>query len=523
MYNQFNNSQMAGKVTAMSTIKQLIQLHAGGVSNRKIAETLGLNKGTVNDYVKKLPAIGMTTAELLQLEDPVLESRFKSGTAAFTDPRFEEFKALLPYFERELGRKHVTRHLLWREYLEKHPSGYRYTQFCYHLGQQTVARKPSAILTHEAGERLFVDFAGDRMEYVDRETGEIVKCQVFIACLPHSDYTFCMAVKSQSTDDFLYALSCCLRVLGGCPKILVPDNLKAAVVKADRYEPELNRVMEDFANHYGFVVCPARSRRPKDKAKVEGQVHIVYSRIYAKLRNQTFFSLEELNKAIAEKTKEHNQTRMQRHDYSREEKFLADEKQTLRPLPATDYEKKYYAELKVETNCCIYLARDKHYYSVPYQYIGEKVQVIYTRTMVKIFCRGDLVATHERTPGYGYTTVNEHLCSAHRFYQERSPEFYIRQAEKKSETLKALITAIFNSQNRPPELSYRTCDGLLSLSRKTDPVKFEKACRIAINAERYSYRFVGSLLVGKSLLMEETEEYKSLPDTETVRGKSYYK
>ena len=506
----------------MSTIKQLIQLHESGVSNRQIALTLGMNKGTVNDYVRKLKSGGTPSSALMQLDEPVLEGKFSAGTAAFTDHRFETFKELLPYFEKELERKHVTRYLLWQEYISKHPSGYRYTQFCHHLNQQTAARKPSAILSHEAGEKLFVDFAGDPLEYIDRETGEAVKVQVFAGCLPYSDYTFCMAVRTQSTDDFLYALSCCLQHLGGIPQILVPDNLKAAVIKADRYEPELNRVMEDFANHYGFVVCPARARHPRDKAKVEGQVRIIYSRVYAKLRNERFFSLEELNRALAEKTLEHNQTRMQRCDYSRQERFLAGEKDKLRPLPQSAFEKKYYAELKVENNCCIYLARDKHYYSVPYTYIGEKVQVIYTRTLVKIYCRHSLVAAHERKTGFGYSTVSEHLCSAHRFYRERSPQYYIEAAGKKSSVLKELVTGIFDRSGRPPELSYKTCDGLLRLARQSDPQRLEKACRIAMDAQKYSCRFVQSLIEGKSLLMEETENYRPLPETDTARGKLYY-
>jgi len=506
----------------MSKIKQLIQLHESGVSNRKIARGLGLNKETVNTYVAKLKSCGMQPAELLALDDPVLEGKFSAGTAAFTDSRFEEFKELLPYFEKELERKHVTRYLLWQEYIEKHHSGYRYTQFCHHLNQQLSARRPSAILTHVAGEKLFVDFAGDPLTYTERETNEAVKVQVFVGCLPYSDYTFCMAVRTQSTDDFLYALSCCLRHIGGIPQILVPDNLKAAVIKADRYEPELNRVMEDFANHYGFVVCPARVRHPKDKAKVEGQVRIIYSRVYAKLRNERFFSLEELNRALAEKTMEHNQTRMQRCDYSRQERFLAGEKDKLRPLPETAFEKKYYAELKVENNCCVCLARDRHYYSVPYTYIGEKVDVIYTRTLVKIFCRHSLIAVHERKTGYGYTTVSEHLCSTHRFYRERSPAFYMEAAGKRSAVLKELVTAIFNRSNRPPELAYKTCDALLSLARKTDPERFEKACGIAIDTGKYSSKFVRSLVEGKSLLTEETENHKPLPETDNVRGKHYY-
>jgi transposase len=513
---------MSGKTTKMSTIKQLLLLHESGVSNRRIAQALGLDRDTVNNYIRKLKTGQMQTVELLELEDPVLENKFIAGTAAYTDKRFEDFKELLPWFEVELGRKHVTRYLLWQEYLSKYPSGYRFTQFCYHLNQQLVARKPSGILTHEAGRELFVDFAGDKLEYIVFETGEIVSVYVFVACLPFSEYTFIMAVKHQTTEDFLHALSCCLKNLGGSPKILVPDNLKAAVVKADRYEPELNRVMEDFANHYGFAVVPARPHKPKDKAMIENHIRIIYSRVYAKLRNHRFFSLEELNRALADKTLEHNQTRMQRRDYSRQEKFLADEKHLLCPLPETEFEIKHYTELRAGVNNYIYLGRDKHYYSVPYIYIGSKVQVIYTRTMVKIFYKGESIAMHERSSGFGYTTVTGHLCSAHQHYNQRNPEYYIQTAKKKSAALAEIMTCIFNS-SQSPEVFYKTCDGLLSLCRKAEPARFEKACRIALETGKFSYRFIKSLIEGKSLLME-TEEHKPLPSPQdNIRGKQYYK
>jgi transposase len=512
---------MSGKIIIMSKVKQLLQLHASGNSNRQIAKILGIDKGTVNDYVGKLKTGSLLTEELLSLEDPVLEGKFSAGTAAFTDKRFADFKELLPWLEQELGRKHVTRYLLWQDYLTKYPSGYRYTQFCYHLNQQLIARKPTAILTHVAGEKLFVDFAGDKLEYIDCETGEVISVQVFVACLPFSDYAFIMGVRSQTTDDFLYALGCCLQAFGGCPKILVPDNLKAAVIKADRYEPELNRVMEDFANHYGMVVIPARAGHPRDKSLVENQVRIIYSRVYAKLRDHQFFSLDELNNALFEKTLQHNQTRMQRRDYSRQEKFLADEKHLLRPLPAVAFEMKYYAELRVGANNCIYLGRDHHYYSVPYTYIGHKVLVIYTRTIVRVFCKNECVATHQRVLGFGYTTLKEHLCSAHQHYNQRNAAYYIETARKKSETLAKVITLIFDSP-KPPEVFYKTCDGLLSLCRKTDPVRFENACQIALVEGVYSYRFIKALIEGKSLLMEN-EPYKPLPSLwDNIRGKEYY-
>jgi len=462
--------------------------------------------------------------DLLQLDDPVLEGKFSAGTAAYTDQRFEDLKELLPWLEKELGRKHVTRHLLWQEYLTKFPSGYRYTQFCFHLNQQLIARNPTAILTHVAGEKLFVDFAGDKLEYIDMETGEIITVQVFVACLPFSDYSFIMCVPSQKTDDFIHALTCCLHALGGTPKILVPDNLKAAVIKADRHEPELNRVMEDFANHYNMVVLPTRAGHPKDKASVENQVRIIYSRVYAKLRNHRFFSLEELNRAVFEKTLEHNQTRMQRKDYTREEKFLADEKHTLRALPVTDFQKKYYVDLRVANNNCIYMGRDKHHYSVPYIYIGQTVQVIYTRTTVKIYCQNECIATHLRNYGGAghYTVVKEHLCSTHQHYHQRSPKYYIETARKMSDALADVITRIFDTP-QSPEILYKTCDALTSLCRKTDPVRFEKACRIALVKGLYSLKFIKALIEGKSLMMEEPPELFPLPaPEENIRGKDYY-
>ena len=512
---------MAGKVTEMSKIKQLIRLHESGVSNRRIAEVLSIDRGTVNNYIRKIKAGNMQTSDLLELEEPVLEGKFIAGTAAYTDKRFDEFKELLPYFEKELKRKHVTHRLLWQEYLSKNPAGYRYTQFCYHLNQLLVARRPSAVLTHEAGEKLFVDFAGDQLEIIDIQTGEVTSVYVFVACLPYSDYTFIMAVKRQTTEDFLYALACCLKHLGGCPKIIVPDNLKAAAVKTDRYEPTLSRLMDDFANHYGLGVMPTRIFHAKDKAKVENQVRIIYSRVYAKLRNRHFFSLEELNHALAEKIMEHNQTRMQRTDYSRQEKFLADEKHLLGALPATEFEVKYYTDLRVGHNNHIYPGRDKHYYSAPYIYTGQKVHVIYTRTLVRIFFKNERIATHERVTGYGYTTIAGHLCSAHKHYNSRSPGYYIETAKKRSALLAEIITLIFN-RPQPPELFYRTCDGLLSLCRKTNPDRFEKACRIALANNVFNYGFIKSLIAGNSLY-EETETYKSLPTPHDMRGKQYYK
>jgi transposase len=512
---------MCKKVTRMSKVKQLLLMHRNGVSNRQIARELGLDKETVNAYVRKVKSCNLSIHDLLTLDDPILEGQFMAGNAAYKEARFEDFKALLPYFEKELSRKHVTRKLVWETYLAEHPDGYRYTQFCFHLDQQLAARKPTAILEHNPGEKLYVDYTGDTLTYVNIETGEIRKAQVFISTLPFSNYTYIRAVPSQSTDDFIHALACSLSFFGGCPKILVPDNLKAAVIKSDKYEPELNTVMEDFANHYGFVVCPARAYKPRDKASVENSVKIVYQWIFARLRNRTFFSIEEINEAFTEEIMRYNQTRMQQKNYTREEKFLAEEKAALSPLPEKIFEKKYYSQLQVATNNYIYLKRDNHYYSVPYAYIGQKVTVIYTRSLVQIYCQREQIAVHQRVVGLGYTTQSEHLCSSHQHYKDRSPLYYIQTAERRSAALRELFQRIFE-QNAVPETLFKSCDGLLSLQRKTDPVLFERACQVAIDNNFLSYNFVKKIIETKTCLINDTQNQKSLPKHNNIRGKQYF-
>ena len=390
---------MAGKTKPMSQIKQLLLLIKQGYGNKAIARELGMSRNTVKSYRQKAAHNPASIDHLLEQDDPVLESNLHAGNPAYSDGRFTAFKDRLDNLVGELKDPHVTKKLLWEEYRSQCPGGYSYTQFCYHLLQHQKARNPTMHLEHKPGEKLYIDFAGDKLSYTDRNTGEIIKCQVFVACLPYSNYSFAMAVRSQSIEDFLYALSECLRELGGIPKILVPDNLKSAVVKANRYDPQINRALEDFANHYKFVVLPARVKKPQDKSSVENQVKLIYQRIYAKLRKDQFFGLASLNAAIKKKNREHTQTRMQQKPYTREEKFLAEEKPLLGPLPQTPFELKHYRELTVAKNNHIYLTEDKHYYSAPYIYIGSRVKVIYTRSMVRIYAKGETgSSTPERLP-----------------------------------------------------------------------------------------------------------------------------
>ena len=518
---------MAGKITEMSKLKQVLQLHHSGVSNRSIASQLGLYKETVNKYIRQFKGLSIDLQEVLQKDNPELEHLFNGGSPAYVDKRFEDFSKRLPYLEKELTRKHVTRLRLWEEYITEYPCGYGYTQFCFHLNQHAAIQTPSTVLvnTYMAGEKCYIDFAGDPMQYTDMDTGEIIKVQTFVGCLPYTDYAFAICVPSQKSEDFIYAITQMFCFFGGVTKIVVPDNLKSAVTKSDRYEPEINRLIEHLGNHYGFVVLPARPGKPKDKCLVENQVKLLYQRVYAPLRNRMFFSLEDLNKAVFEQIRLHNRKRMQQRPYSREEHFISDEKRTLKPLPESRFEVQYDTELTVSANCCIYLGRDKHYYSVPYQYIGQKVKVIYTRTLVKVYLKGKRIATHPRVEGFGYSMLEEHTASHSNAYNKRSVAYYTERAGEKSAVLREFFTLMFASQNVPPEFFYNRCDGLLRLQRITPAAEMEKACRIAMEHKQYTYKFVERVLRNIQAFIEEENAIKKNPEPdnhENIRGAAYY-
>ncbi len=507
----------------MSQVKQLLLLHNQGKGAKTIARTIGMSKNTVKTYLAKVEDLKLETEYLLNLEDCALERIFYPGNPAYKDPRFDYIKSNLDYFQKQLKIKGVTRKLLWEEYLEQIPNGYGLTQFCFHLNQQIVARNPSMVLNHEPGDKLYVDFAGKKLPYIDRETGELIYCPVFVACLPFSDYSFSMVVRSQCIEDFLYALKTCLEFFGGCPRILVTDNLKSAIIKANRYEPDVNQSLEDFCNHYKIAIMPARVAKPKDKALVENQVKMFYNRIAARIRKLQFFDLHSMNQTIFSLNRRSNQTRMQKKPYTREERFLSAEKQYLQPLAEHPYEIKYYRELKVAANNHIYLTIDKHYYSVPYKWTGQRVKAIYTRSVVRVFAQGDIIAVHPRdyTPG-GYSTILDHLCSHHQHYLSRSPSYYMQRAEKISQPLYQLIQCLFDG-GRPPEQNYRTCDGLFSIYRKTKPEIFNAACQSALEYKSYSYKYILRMVEKiQTHGLPESDLEVPLPDHGNIRGSKYY-
>ena len=402
---------MTAKTIDMTLVKQILRLKANGESNKSIARLTSTSKNTVKKYLRLIEVNGYCSQDLLAMEDPALELLFTPNSNSRTQ-RSETLESLLPYFEKELGKTGVDRWVLWGEYRLSEPSGYSYSQFCYHLQQWSKQQSATMHFEHTSGEKIFLDFTGKKLQTVDKQTGELTEVEVFVAVLGYSQMTYVEALRSQKLEDFIRATENALHYFGGVPKVIIPDNLKSAVTKASRYEAEINQTFNDFANHYGATVMPTRSGKPKDKALVENAVRTVYSRIFAPLRNEVFFHLEDLNKDIKAKLPSHNNQNFQGEKYSRWDRFEESEKQALSALPAQRYEIKKYLVLTVMKNCHVQLREDKHYYSAPFRYIGQKVKVIYTLSSVAIYHKNIQIAFHQRSyRNSRYTTVKEHLPS----------------------------------------------------------------------------------------------------------------
>lgn len=377
-------------------------------------------------------------------------------------------------------------------------------------------------LEHVPGEKFFVDFTGKKLAIVDRESGEVRPMEVYVSVLGYSGLTYVEAVPSQQQDGVAIATENALYYYRGVPRAMVPDNVKAIVHKADKYEPLINERFLDFANHYNLAVLPARPRRPRDKALVENAVRLVYSRIFAPLHDRTFFSLRELNEAIWTLLEQYNNAPMQKQSCSRWEKFIREEAPHLQPLPQSRYQLKQYKTAKVMKNCHVQL--EKHYYSVPYRYIGKQVRLIYTPNEVRIFCTGDQVAWHLRSEKpFGYTTQAEHLPSSHRFVSEWSAEKFISWAGRIDPDVKAYIETLLE-RKRYPEQAYRACLGILSLEKKVGRQRLVASVKRAAHYGIYHYTAIKKIIEGglDRLFEEQQTPAPTLPFHANIRGKDHY-
>lgn len=515
---------MAGKTIIMSKLKQIIRLRAEGTPLQTIAQAVSISRNTVKKYLRLMEVQGLPFTELLAMQDPELEALLADPEPE-DEQRLQTLTSLFPQMENELRRTGVTRWLLWGEYRQAHPDGFSYSRFCDYFRQFLDSSKGSLRFDYAPGDKMFIDFTGKKMSYVDPKTGEELWAEIFVAILGYSQLTYVEAVLTQRLPDFIAAVENSYLFYGGVTRVVIPDNIKSAVQRADKYEAELNRTFLDFANHYGCSVLPARSYRPKDKAHVERAVNIVYSRIFAPLRNRTFYSLQQLNTAIREKLAEHNQLPFQQQPYSRQQRFDTEERAALLPLPAERFEIRYSKELTVMKNGHIQLGEERHYYSVPYRYIGCRVKVIYSATRVSVYYQQERIAFHAKgLKKYGHTTLPEHLASSNRFVSEWNPDKFLQWAAGISPEVKIYIARILDTAHYP-EQAYRSCVGILSYEKKIGHQRFIRAIARATHFGAYNYTIIKRIIEGglDMLALDEQEAAsRPLPLHDNIRGAGAY-
>jgi transposase len=516
---------MSGKPIEMSKLRKVLKLYTRGKSKSFISDYLRLSRNTVKKYIRQYHELKITLEDLDQLEDVKLEDLFIKTPVKELSPRLKSLYCFFPYAEKELKKTGVTKMLLWEEYKAQYPDGVQSTQFCEHFNRwsKRVNMKPVMHMVHKAGDKMFVDYAGKTLEIVDQSTGEVKQVQFFVAILGASQLTYAEATMSQQKEDFITSVENALHYYKGVPEAIVPDNLKSAVTKSNKYEPTLNETFLDLAEYYGTTILPARAYKPRDKALVEGAVKILYTRIYSLLRGLTFFDLSSLNQAIWEGLEKHNNTKFTGKAYSRKDLFDEIEAHKLSLLPQERYEIKQQSIATVMQNGHVMLSQDKHYYSVPYQYIRKKVKLLYSSKSVEIYYKYARIAVYPRIRSkYNYTTTKEHLASTHRFITEWTPQRFIDWGASIDEKVKQLIIYVLEKKQHP-EQAYKSCMGILSLAKKVGNQRLTNACARALEYGIYNYKIVQSILEkGLDKIEQDTQQQKELPNHNNIRGKDYY-
>jgi transposase len=508
---------------AMRRIREVVRLKEEcGLTYSQIARSLGISKGSIANYLSAAQTAGLTHQEAAALDDAALTARLhrqRSGGPKFAAPDF----ALV---HRELKRKGVTLTLLWEEYRDA-AQGAPYSRSRFYERYQAFARtlRLSMRQTHVAGEKLFVDYAGQTVPVIDTTSGEERRAHVFVAVWGASNYTYAEATWSETKVDWIGAHVNALTYAGGVPALLVPDNPKALIGEANRYEPEPNRTYQALAEHYGCAVLPARPRKPRDKAKVEAGVQLVERWILARLRHRRFYSLAELNAAIAELLVELNHRPFQKLDGSRHSWFELLERPVLRPLPPTPFEYAEFKKAKV-SRLDYHVEFERHYYSVPHTLVGQEVELRVTRTMVEVLYHHRRVASWARNARRGdYSTLPEHMPAAHRAHQTWSPQRLLHWAGRIGVATQRVVAHILETKPHP-EQGYRACLGMLALAKKFGDRRLEAACARAVTIGAKSRKSVASILANgldqQPLQLALDVDAPPLPAHANVRGPQYY-
>lgn len=509
----------------MNKVRIILRLFTQGESKSSISEKTATARNTVKKYIRDFISSGLSFEEISALNDSELESLFTKESLKKADPRYKTMLAFFPKMEKELKKKGMTREKQWAIYHEASPEGYGRSQF--HEYYNRWLNKPKSIMRidHKAGDKMYVDYAGNKLEYIDHTTGEVCLVEVFVSILGASQLAYAEATMTQRKEDFVASCENTLYYYGGAPQAIVTDNLKSAVTKSDKYEPTLNGLFKDFAEYYGMTVLPAKPYRPTYKALVEGMVKIMYRTVYLAVKEKTHYSLEELNKSIREALDILNNQLLSGRPFSRRQLFEETEKDCLQTLPAYRYEHRRKHIVKVQKNNHVRLGEDKHYYSVPYHYIDHKATILYSQTKVDIYVGYELVASHQRDQKpFRYTSVDSHMASKNQYASDWTPEKFINRASEVGESTKQIIIKILELKQHP-EQAYKSCQGVLSYVARVGKTRLENACFRALYYNEYSYQTIRSIIekgLDKDSIDTESE-LRIIPPHDNIRGKQYYK
>jgi transposase len=491
-------------------------------SHRAIAASLSVSPGTVGGACSRAKRLELTWEQVSGMSDADLDAMLFGvrGAAALARPEPD-----WSFVHTELRKKSVTLTLLHLEYLEEHADGLRFSAFCDRYATWRDRQKPTMRQCHVAGDKMFVDYAGQKVRLVDAHTGEVREVELFVAVLGASNLTFAEATETQTVPDFVGSCRRSFEFFGGVTSAIVPDQLKSAVVKSDRYEPEIQRTFHEFAEHYGAIVMPARPRHPRDKAKVEVAVQVVERWILARMRKETFYSLGEANVRISELLREINERFVMRtYKTTRRALFERIERSALRALPTEAFEVGTWKLLRVHFDYHVEI--DHHFYSVSHLLAGAKLWGRFTPSTVEIFRDGERVTAHARSYVHGrHTTRDEHMPEAHRQHASWTPARLVSWAETNVGPIAGELCAVILENRRHPQQGFRSCLGIIRLAKRHEPARVEAACAKALAMRVYSSRFVENVLRhGLDRVDDAGGEAlpPAVPQHENVRGPGYY-
>lgn len=519
----------------MLQIRRILKLFTEECSIRELHRLTGIHRLTLKNYLHRFNGSGKSFAELASLTDHELALLVHPPrTTKGPDTRFDYLESRLEEFAKELSskkNKHLSKQILWEEYLQDRPDGYQYSQFCHYLEQYLNRHDLTMVVPyHEPGDRLQIDFAGNPLWIVTPRTGERIACPVLVCTLPCSSFFYAEPLASARQEHLIPALNRALQYLGGVPRNILSDNMKQSVTKASRYEPIFNELMEQWALHYQTNLQATRIIKPKDKPSVEKSVHVAYQQIYSRLRNETFTSLNALKHRVHELLENVNDRLMSEYGESRRKRFQQLEQSLLHPLPSTIFAYKRQTIAKVKRNYHVILGEDRCQYSVPHEYVGKTAKLIYDESVVEVFYEFERIAIHQRILGHRgrYSPpVEQHMPESHRRYAEQkgwSEEDFIVKAATVGSCTEAVVLRLLTSKPYV-EQSFDSCLGVLSLKRKYGAHRLEAACEVALQLPGASYRLVRNILENNRDQRSGSEELHApvLPLHENIRGKELYR